>query len=148
MQRPAQGIGGLVFGLVFAGAGAAAGSSGAPLIFPLIFIPVGGLIAAWGIFYLGKSLRVSVTADGVRTRRFLFGYPLSSKQLSRGRFAHFEIDQGATMQTGNKTTVYYRLYANGRGAAKSKLRFPVAERLSSRSEAELLKETFETYLSV
>jgi hypothetical protein len=148
MQRPAQGIGGLVFGLVFAGAGAAAGSGGAPLIFPLIFIPVGGLIAAWGVFYLGKSLRVSVTADGVRTRRFLFGYPLSTRRLARDKFTHFEIDQGATMQTGNKTTVYYRLYANGRGAAKSKLRFPVAERLSSRSEAELLKETFETYLSV
>lgn len=148
MQRPGQGVASVLFGLAFAAAGAVAGSQGAPLIFPLIFIPVGGAIASWGIYYLGKSLRVSVTADGVRTRRFLFGYPLSSKQLTRDKFTHFEIDQGATMQSGNKTTVYYRLYANGRGPARSKLRFPVAERLSSRSEAELLKETFETYLSV
>jgi hypothetical protein len=148
MQRPGQGIASILFGLVFAGAGAGAGYGGAPLIFPLVFISVGGLIACWGVFYLGKALRVSVTADGVRSRRFLFGYPLRSKQLNRDKFTHFEIDQGATLQSGNKTTVYYRLYANGRGAAKSTLRFPVAERLNSRSEAELLKETFETYLSV
>jgi len=127
---------------------AAAGAGGAPLIFPLVFISVGGLIAGWGVFYLGKSLRVSVTAEGVSSRRFLFGFPLSNKLLTRATFTHFEIDQGATVQAGSKTTVYYRLYASGRGAAKSKLRFPVAERLSSRSEAELLKETFETYLSV
>jgi hypothetical protein len=148
MQRPGQGIGGFLFGLVFAVAGAAAGAGGAPLIFPLVFISVGGLIAGWGVYYLGKSLRVSVTAEGVTSRRFLFGFPLSHKLLTRATFTHFEIDQGATMQSGSKTTVYYRLYANGQGAAKSKLRFPVAERLSSRSEAELLKETFETYLSV
>ena len=148
MQRPAQGIASFVFGLVFAVIGAAVGAHGASLLFPLVFIPVGTLIAGWGVFYLGKSLRVSVTVDGVRSRRFLFGYPLSSKQLTRAKFTHFEIDQGATMQSGNKTTVYYRLYANGSGAAKSILRFPVAERLTSRSEAELLKETFETYLSV
>jgi hypothetical protein len=144
LQRPAQGIASIIFGLIFAGAGAAAGSNGAPLIFPLVFMPVGTLIACYGVFYLGKSLRVSITRDGIRTRRFLCGYPLTSKQMLRADFKHFEIDQGATMQTGNKTTVFYRLYANSQG----KQRFPVAERLSSRSEAELLKETYQTWLSL
>ncbi|MEP5765959.1 MAG: hypothetical protein ABJ308_15290 [Halieaceae bacterium] len=143
-QRPGQGFAMILFGLVFAGAGYFVGSNDAPIIFPLIFIPVGSLIACGGVYYLGKSLRVSVTADGVRTRRFLFGYPLTSKQLGRQAMARFEIDQSATMTTGNKTTVYYRLYANGTAGQ----RFPVAERLSSRAEIELLKDTFETYLSV
>lgn len=142
-RRPAQGFITILFGLAFALAGYFAGTRGAPLIFPLLFMPIGSLIACWGLFYLGKSLRVSVTRDGVRTRRFLFSYPLSSKRMAREQLSGFEIDQGATMQTGNKTTVYYRVYAKGSDGK----RFPVAERLSSRAEAELLKETFETYLA-
>lgn len=142
-QRPAQGFITIVFGLAFAAAGYFAGSQGAPLIFPLMFIPIGTFIAGYGVFYLGKSLRVVVTRDGVRSRRYLFSYPLTSRRVAKGEFKGFVIDQGASMQSGNKTTVYYRLYATRRGGK----RFPVAERLTGRAEAELLQETFETYLS-
>ena len=46
------------------------------------------------------------------------------------------------MQSGRKTTVYYQLLANGRNARA----IPLAERLTSRAEADLLKETYLTYL--
>ena len=45
-------------------------------------------------------------------------------------------------RSGSKTTVYYRLIANGCTGRS----LAVAERLSSRAEAELLQDSYETYL--
>ena len=77
-----------------------------------------------------------------RCRRFLFGYPLKTRRLARTEFTHFDIDSSSSTTSGNKTTVYYQVYAKGRSDES----LPVGERLTSRAEAELLKETFETYL--
>jgi len=141
-QRPGMGIFTLVFGLIFAGAGIGAGYGDAALIFPVVFTLVGGLIALFGIYYLGKSLFISVTNEGVKSRRFLFGYPLRTKQIAVSNIAKLEIKEGATMSSGNKTTVYYQLVAESKDGQKLQL----AERLTSRAEVELLKESFETYL--
>ena len=143
LQRPAQGVLSLAFGLVFFAVGYYVGTQGATPVIALAFMNVGGLVAAWGTYYLGKSLRVSVTRDGVRTRRFLFSLPITSRQLSRSDFESFTVDHAATMQSGSKTTVYYRVYAN----AQDGKRFAVAERLGSRAEAELLRDTYATYLA-
>jgi len=143
-QRPGMGIFTLVFGLVFAGAGIGAGYGDAPLIFPVVFTLVGGLIALFGVYYLGKSLFISVTREGVKSRRFLFGYPLSSKQIAASQIAKLEIKEGATMSSGSKTTVFYQLIAESKDGQK----LPLAERLTSRAEVELLKESFEAYLAL
>ena len=143
LQRPTMGIMTLIFGLIFTGAGIIAGFGGAPIIFPIIFPLVGGLIALFGVYYLAKSLQIEVTAEGVRSRRFLFGYPITTKVLAAHEIAELEIDEGAAMSSGNKTTVYYKLLARGLGGEKLVL----AERLTSRAEVTLLKDTFETYLS-
>jgi hypothetical protein len=84
-----------------------------------------------------------VTLEGVKTRRFLFGYPLRTRQLPAADLSAIEIRQGATMRSGNRTTVYYQLIANGSGDRS----LAVAERLTSRAEAELLQESYETYLN-
>ena len=83
-----------------------------------------------------------MTNDGVKSRRFLFGYPLSSKQIAASQIAKLEIKEGATMSSGSKTTVFYQLVAESKDGQK----LPLAERLTSRAEVELLKESFETYL--
>jgi hypothetical protein len=144
MQRPGQGIFMLVFGLLFAGVGVFVGVKGESLFLAATFTVLGTLFAAGGVFYLGKSLLVAVTREGLRARRFLFGYPLSTRQLAVADLKKLKIKQSATMQSGNKTTVYYQLVAKGR-EGKS---FPVAERLTSRPEAELLRDTYLTYLGV
>jgi hypothetical protein len=142
-QRPGQGVFALLFGLLFAGVGIGVGfADDGGIVIPLVFFLVGSLVALYGLWYLGKSLLVGITGEGVRCRRFLFGYPLKTRQLLRADFQGFEINEGATVKSGNKTTVYYQLHALGRDGA----RLPMGERLTSRSEAELLKETFETYL--
>jgi len=143
-QRPGMGIFTLVFGLIFAGAGIGAGYGDAPLVFPVVFTLVGGLIALFGVYYLAKSLFISVTREGVKSRRFLFGYPLSSKQIAASQIAKLEIKEGATMSSGNKTTVFYQLIAESTDGMK----LPLAERLTSRPEVELLKESFEAYLAL
>jgi hypothetical protein len=142
LQRPAQGIFALLFGLTFAGIGIAVAIAGESIFLALIFTLMGGFIASYGAYYLGKSLIVSVTREGITTRRFLFGYPITSRNLSRGNFRTLEIKQGATLQSGRKTTVFYQLLASGSGTKP----FVMAERLTSRAEAELLKETYQTYL--
>jgi hypothetical protein len=144
-QRPGQGFATIIFGMFFAGAGIGVGfSDGGGVVIPAVFTLVGSLILLYGIWYLGKALMVGVTGEQLRCRRFLFGYPLTAKTVPRADFKCFEIHEGATMSSGNKTTVYYQLHALGRDGQK----LTVAERLTSRAEVELLKETFETYLVV
>jgi hypothetical protein len=142
MQRPAQGILTLLFGAVFGGIGIALGANGESLLFAGVFFLSGTLIACYGAFYLGKSLLVSVTREGLQSRRFLFGYPLKTRELAAADFQDIEIKQGATIQSGTKTTVFYQLFASGSTTKP----FVVAERLTSRTEAELLSEAYITYL--
>ena len=62
--------------------------------------------------------------------------------LLRPALRGIKIKQGATMKSGNTTTVVYQLYAEARNGKS----IPVGERLTSRPEAELLRETYLTYL--
>ena len=143
-QRPASGIMMILFGLIFGGAGIGAGYGGAPFIFPLVFTAVGGLILLCGVYYLGKSLLVSVTGEGIKTRRFLFGYPLKTRGMSATEIRELETKQAGSMQAGNRSTVFYQLYAKADNGQK----IPVAERLTSRAEVQLLKGSFEAYLGL
>lgn len=141
-QRPGLGILSVVFGVFFAAAGLGAGFGGAPLIFPVVFTLVGSLIALFGLYYLVKSLQVQVTEAGIKSRRFLFGYPITTRTMPAADIARLEIKEGATMSSGSKTRVFYQLVAvSGTGR-----RIPLAERLTSRAEVELLKESFTAYL--
>ena len=142
MQRPGQGVFMALFGLTFAGIGIGVGVMGESLFLSAIFTVLGTVFAGAGIFYLGKSLFVEVTGEGVRSRRFLFGYPITTRRLAAADCRDIKIKQGATMQSGKKTTVYYQLYVRDRNGKS----FPVAERLTSRPEAELLREAYLTYL--
>lgn len=143
-QRPGMGIFTLVFGLIFAGAGIGAGYGDAPMIFPIVFTAVGGLIVLFGVYYLAKSLQIQVTDAGVKSRRFLFGYPLTTKQVAATDIAKLEIKEGATMSSGSKTTVFYQIVAKSSSGQKLTL----AERLTSRAEVDLLKQSFEVYLGL
>jgi len=143
-QRPSFGISFSVFGLIFVAAGLFAGHHGAPSIFPIVFTLIGGLFTLAGIFYLAKSLRVQATSNGIRTRRYLFGYPITSKYLAKDELNNIEIKKKGSSQSGTKTTVIYNLIAHGKDGSKLVL----AERLNLRAEADKLKELLETYLGV
>ena len=145
-QRPAQGILALLFGLVFLAIGVGVGLSRNALMLAIVFSLVGGLIAFYGVYYLGKALMVSVTQEGIKSRRFLYGYRFPTRSISKAELRKLEIKQAATIQSGNKTTVFYQILAYGAGDKSKPI--VVGERLASRAEAELILESYYTYLGM
>ena len=65
---------GTVFGLIFVAVGLGAGQAGAPLIFPLIFSGVGGLIAVAFAWHLGASSSFTIDQHGLNgwSRSWIF----------------------------------------------------------------------------
>ena len=140
--RPAGGIMALIFGLVFAAIGLVLSQvDDVPMIFPIVFTPVGLLIMLYGIWELGKSLRVKLDRDSLLTRRFFMKYPITSRQVPTNQVTQLEISEGSTMTYGSKTRVFYSLKAHTADGKK----IVVAERLNSKPEVELVKSTVETY---
>jgi hypothetical protein len=142
MRRPLSDAMFVVFGLIFLAAGIGAGYGGASMFLAVVVSLVALPLAVAGIFGLGKSLLVGVGRDGVRARRFLFGYPLWTRRLERAQLRGLRLDKGGTLQMGNKHIVYYKVLAEGEGKRKVVL----GERLEGRAEAELLLETYRAYL--
>jgi len=145
-ERPAQGVFAAMFGLLFLAIGVGVGLTGDALVIPIAFTLVGGLIAFYGIYYLGKGLMVSVTQQGIKSRRFLYGYRFPTRTIPRASLRKLAIKKGATMSSGNKTTVYYQLLAHSKVGSEKPI--VVGERLTSRAEAELLRDTYATYLGM
>ena len=144
LTRPASGIAGSIFGAIFLVAGYFLAGSKAPAIFPWVFGGIGLLIFLFGLWSLFKSLRVRITNSGIVARRFVLGYPITTRRIEQTELTKITIEQGATMSTGSKTTIYYSLEAH----ALSGQTLVIAERLTSRAEAEILKESFETYAGI
>ena len=141
-KRPASGIFASIFGAVFMGIGVfMSGVEDVPFIFPFVFTPIGLGILSYGLWDLGKSLRVKLSADYLYTRRFFMGYPMTSRQLRTDQVRALDIKEGVSISSGNKTTVYYSLLAKTSDGKKLVL----AERFKSKPEVELIKETIEGY---
>ena len=133
----------LIFGAIFISIGVIMLKfTDAPIIFPIVFMPIGLLIFSVGIWDLGKSLRVRVNQDQIFSRRFFLKYPVTSKTFPTNKINRLEIKVGSTISHGNKTTTIYSLIAHTNSAEK----LVVAERLASKPEAEILKETIANYL--
>ena len=142
-KRPVSGIMTVIFGLVFASVGLVMGRSpDVPLIFPVVFTPIGLLVLSIGLWELGKSLRVRINRAQLFSRRFYLGYPITSKTCSTQEISQLVIKKGASVSNGKKTTVYYSIVAHTRNGKKLIL----AERLASKPEALLIKENLEQYL--
>lgn len=142
LKRPKGGVMACIFGSIFATIGVFMwNAESCPIIFPLVFTPIGLLIMGVGIWDLSKSLRVRLDRNEIKTRRYFFGYPLSTNTVSNNSIFQIEIREGSKMTQGNQTTVFYKLIAHSNDGQK----FTVAERLSSKPEAQLFKETIEQY---
>jgi hypothetical protein len=142
LKRPTGGIMACLFGSIFTGIGIVLSQvDDAPIIFPIVFTPIGLGILFIGIWELGKSLRVKLVREDIFTRRFFMKYPITSKQVATSQVRSLEIKEGSSVSNGKKTTIYYSLVAH----TSNRKKIVLAERLNSKPEVELIKETIEPY---
>lgn len=141
--RLSQSVPMAIFGVVFAAIGIGVGMDGDTLVIPLVFTALGIGLAGAGIYKLCKSLEVRVTSQGIQSRRFFLGYPITTRRVEADNVTAFRIEDDGSTSSGSKSTVYYTLLAETHGGTKP---IRVAERLASRREAELLEETYRGYL--
>lgn len=104
-------LGWLGFGLVFGGSGAGVATLGAPLIFPVVFGLMGAMLAAFGIWGLGNSLRVWMDRSSLRTERRFLGIPVRRRSASRREVRHLELDVSYLTQQGARHETIYRVRA-------------------------------------
>ncbi len=141
-KRPMAGIMALVLGLIFGGAGIVmAFADDVPILFPILFTPIGLGILSAGVWGLGKSLHVRIDREHTRSRRFFMGYPMTTKSTDNQHVTAVKLKEGASVSSGNKTTVYYQLELT----TQNHKPIIIAERLTSKPEAELMKDTLEPY---
>lgn len=143
LQRPLGSLILALVGLIFAIVGSVVGLQH-NLFFGIVFTAAGSALALCGLYGLSKSLRVSVTREGIRARRFVLGYPVTTRQIAARDIRELKAIKGATVSSGNRTTVFYSLSA----VANSGKVVVIGERLSGSAEVALLKETYETYLEI
>ena len=92
-------------GLGLTGVGVAMAFAGdVRILFAAIFGLIGLLILGAGVFYLGKSLLVRLTDKEIRSRRFLFGYPITTWRMATADIDRIELKKAGTYTSGNTTT--------------------------------------------
>ncbi len=117
MGRNALSIGmGLLAGIVFAGVGWHLLSAEGEWLFGGISSLIGWAIVLFAIYSLGISLEVYQDGIQLYSKRRWLGLPIRTRQLHRNAFYRFEKSSDMQIQSGNKHTVIYSIYAIGRSA--------------------------------
>ncbi|MDP5150774.1 hypothetical protein [Rheinheimera baltica] len=131
----------ILFGAVFTGAGVflvyKALTETAMLWFmALIFTPIGVLIFAYGLFWLGRGLTASVAPGKIWMQRSIFGIRLYQRQASCTNPEQLQIKQTLASTTAEgERTEYFCLQANVDGKT-----LVLAEGITGRDAAEALKQ--------
>ncbi|MGD2052999.1 MAG: hypothetical protein PVG45_02745 [Gammaproteobacteria bacterium] len=99
-----------LFGSVFVVIGYFIGRESGGLLFPVIAGGIGGIIAIAGLYVLGNTLTTTVTNQGIRIVRNIFGLRFQRK-AARSEIEKLERRIGSQMQTGSSTRVYYAIDA-------------------------------------
>jgi len=125
----------LLFGLVFLGTG----------VFTVMqnwwpgyfFVLVGSFITLFGIYYLGKSIDVTINKNyrTVQTQERWFGFPYAKREAKLSNSQQFELKNTSKVQSANKVTEYFALnFSTG----NKKIR--MVDGIKGRADAEALVE--------
>ena len=117
-----------VIGLIFSGVGLAIPD----FMFKVVFVFVGIVFALVGIYGFSNSLQVRIGAEGITSKRSLFGYGFKPQFVPSYSFKSFKKKVTSTSTVGNKTTTYYKITAHGTDGEKA----IVAEGLAGHKEAD------------
>jgi hypothetical protein len=96
---------------------AVAGKSGPPVFFLGLFVVIGALVFAGGLYMLGNSLRVTAGTQGLSTVREIFGLRFA-RHVALDEIIRIEKSIGMQSRQGTRTTAYYRIKVHARDGRK------------------------------
>jgi hypothetical protein len=141
---PLERLGGVVFGAIFVGSGIAASMGGAPFIFPLLFVPIGGIIAIVSLVYYLTAAQVLVRNDGVFRRSSFLGLTKKLKSIPAQSISEIHLKPASTWENSSGPKRYYFLIeAIGEQGQKVKL----IDRIEGKDTANALIDRFNTILA-
>ena len=112
LRNPGVGLSMVLFGVAFVGFAwlfhAVSGKAGPPVFFLGLFVVIGTLVFAGGLYMLGNSLRVTAGTQGVSTVREIFGLRFA-RYVATDEITRIEKSIGLQSRQGTRTTVYYRV---------------------------------------
>jgi len=100
-----------IFGAIFLSVGIGMAQVDGPMLWLFVFVfgTLGLLIMLFGIYGLGKELRIGISPASVTVKRFWFGRSLSGRDYSRSQALHMTTEAGGSMTMGTETIQYYKL---------------------------------------
>lgn len=104
-------------GSIFVITGYFIGKESAGLMFPVVFGGMGGLCAIIGLYVLGNTLTTTVSRQGIRIVRNIYGIRFQRK-AARKEINKLERRVGSQMQAGSTNRVYYAIDAHTRDGRK------------------------------
>lgn len=110
-RKPALKVLGVVMGTILLLGSIVAGFLGAPILGSLALSALGLFASALSVYWLAVNLRVRLDDTGLTVENHLWGQSVGHREVSRQDLRGLRVDQGATVQTGQTYTVYYRLQA-------------------------------------
>ncbi|MDN3648034.1 DUF3592 domain-containing protein [Reinekea marina] len=144
-SRIGERLASFLFGSVFVGSGYGVHLAGGPFIFPLIFIPIGGLFALHSLVTFLTEFRVMVRAEGVFRRSSLVGVYKKLKSLPVDSIASVDIQKAATWETsGANKRHYYSVQAKpkqGKGIL-------LIDKVEGKESAEMIRDRFLSILNL
>lgn len=110
-RKPALKVLGLMTGTILLLGGIVAGFRGAPMIGSWAASALGFITAVLSVYWLAVSLRVRLVDTCLTVEKRLWGRRVGGRVVNRHELRGLRVDQGASVQTGQTYTVYYRLQA-------------------------------------
>lgn len=130
-------IGLIVFGGIFTGAGFFLSVANGIFI-SIIFLSIGSLVVACGLYTFLNSLWVRVDAQSIFRKRCILGLPVSSQVIDRHDVSQVCVEQGVI----SGSTVYYNVLVKTAVGKK----YCIAEGFKGESEANLAKESLDMFI--
>lgn len=125
-KKPVSKIMGVVFGSFFFTAGMFAGSQGAPVIFPIVFGLVGGLITIGSFYSLIVGLKVVIDRQYLQTARNIVGIPIGGKKVHRDEIKHISLKKSYSQTNGSKHQQFFKIQAITKDNRKIDIGFNLA----------------------
>jgi hypothetical protein len=125
-KKPLGKFMGIVFGIFFFGAGMIAGSQGAPIIFPIVFGGIGGLIAVGSFYSLVVGLKVLIDNQQLQTTKNIFGIAIGHKTVRRDDIQKLKIKKSYSQSSGSKHQTFFKIQAVTKDDKKIDIGFNLA----------------------